>query len=212
MIAANSIAGVVLAGGQSRRMGGKDKSWIDIGGTPAIARACTRLAPQVAHLAINTNADPEPFQALEYPILADTLKDFPGPLAGVLTAMRWAHSLDNVTHIVTAATDTPFFPTDFVERLASEATGPENIVMAKSAGWVHPVFALWPIRLANALEAYLTVENERKILMFSERYDNRMVEFEDTLDPFFNVNTPEDLTVAQTRLVETEANSKQGQP
>ncbi|MEM1038420.1 MAG: molybdenum cofactor guanylyltransferase MobA [Pseudomonadota bacterium] len=212
MIAANNIAGVVLAGGQSRRMGGQDKSWIDIGGTPAITRACTRLTPQVAHLAINTNADPHPFHALNHPILADTLKDFPGPLAGVLSAMRWAQALDSITHIVTAATDTPFFPTDYVERLAWQAIEPDSIVMAKSSGWVHPVFALWPIDLADALEAYLTVENQRKILMFSERYDNRMVEFEDQPDPFFNVNTPEDLVAAQARLTETRTVSKQDQP
>jgi len=198
------IAGVVLAGGQSRRMGGQDKSWIDIGGQPAIARACNRLASQVAHLAVNTNADPARFEELGRPIIADTLQNYPGPLAGLLAAMRWAGTLSGITHIVTAATDTPFFPPDFVERLAQHASGDQMIVMAQSGDWVHPVFGLWPIALADALEHYLTVENERKILMFSERYDQQIVAFEDQPDPFFNINTPDDLATAQARLLRSE--------
>lgn len=203
MIAKENIAGLVLAGGQSRRMGGQDKSWLDINGKPCVQHALDGLRPQVSTLAINTNADPTPFKPFNLPILPDTLPDYPGPLAGVLTGLRWAAQSPNITHLATAATDTPFFPADLVTRLAKAARDVESVVMAQSgpAGdvWTHPVFALWPVALADALEAYLTVENERKIIVFSQRHNQTNVHFSDQPDPFFNINTPEDLALAQDR-------------
>ncbi|MEL6946096.1 MAG: molybdenum cofactor guanylyltransferase MobA [Pseudomonadota bacterium] len=206
MIPRETISGIVLAGGQSRRMGGQDKSWLDLNGTPAVERALERLRPQVANIAINTNADPAPFERFGVPILADTLPDYPGPLAGILTAMKWASTQPGVTHVASVATDTPFFPTDFVQRLSAAAPDTVSIVMAQSGPqgdvWTHPVFALWPVVLSDALERYLTVENERKIILFSQRHNQTNLHFGQTPDPFFNINTPHDLARAQDRLRE----------
>lgn len=200
-----AILGTVLAGGQSRRMGGTDKALVAIAGTPLIARVAARLAPQVGVMAINANGDAGRFDALGLPVFADTIGGHAGPLAGVLAAMRFATRHDmTFTHVATAATDTPFFPEDFVARLAAIATTPDTIAMATSDGNRHPVFALWPTALADDLERWLAETDTFKVMAWVKRHRFAPVDFPplpDGTDPFFNINTPEDLAAAE-RLAE----------
>ena len=198
------ILGVVLAGGQSRRMGGEDKALKPLAGRPMIAHVIERLAPQVGAMAINANDDPARFAGLSLPVFADTIGGHAGPLAGVLAAMRFAQSMETTpSHIATAATDTPFFPADIVTRLASEVTTADTIAMATSDGNRHPVFALWPVALADDLHGWLTTTDTFKVMAWVRRHRLVEVDFDmlaDGGDPFFNVNTPADLADAEARL------------
>ncbi|MEO1248763.1 MAG: molybdenum cofactor guanylyltransferase MobA [Pseudomonadota bacterium] len=193
------VTGVLLAGGQSRRMGGGDKCLLPVAGRPMLAHAIDRLAPQVSSLVLNANGPAERFADFDLPIAPDSVAGFVGPLAGILTGCRWAaaHHPDH-RFIVTAAADTPFFPTDLVARLVDAAMEEETIVLAASGGRTHPVFGLWPVGLADDLENWLAVPENRKILTWVNRHPNKLVEFDTRVgepagDPFFNINTPEDL-------------------
>ncbi len=197
------VTGVLLAGGQSRRMGGGDKCLLPVAGRPMLAHAIDRLAPQVGALVLNANGRSERFADFGLPVAPDSVAGFVGPLAGILTGCRWAaaHHADH-RFIVTAAADTPFFPTDLVARLVETAKDEEAIVLAASGGRTHPVFGLWPVRLADDLESWLAVPENRKILTWVNRHPNKMVEFDTgdgdpAGDPFFNINTPEDLRHAE---------------
>ncbi len=194
------IAGIILAGGQSRRMGGNEKSLMDISGFKPIELVAHRLTPQVDIMAINANGDAGRFSHIECPVIEDTVDGNVGPLAGVLAGMRWA-SEAGCQAIATAATDTPFFPKDLVSRLASARQDKIDIAMAKSGERIHPVFAIWPVALADELESFLVEEDKRKILEFANRYTLHEIEFAiDDIDPFFNINTPEDAQMAHSIL------------
>ncbi len=199
-----SEAGVILAGGLSRRMGGNEKSLLKLADKEPITWVSERLSPQCKHLAINANGEPSRFSFLSHTVIPDTVEGFVGPLAGVLAGMEWAKSIPGITHIVTAAADTPFIPADLVLRLRAAATGSDNgISMAHSRDRVHPVFGYWPITLANDLQRFLVIEDKRKILEFARRYTLNEVNFDDAgYDPFFNINTPEDLTHAERMVKE----------
>ena len=193
-----TVAGVILAGGLSRRMGGNEKSLLQLAGKQPVSWVADAMKPQVGHLALNANGDPDRFGFLNLPVLADTVEGFVGPLAGILAGMRWAAKLEGVSHLVSAAADTPFLPADLVEKLQAATVHHNDIAMADSVGRIHPVFGLWPIHLADELEHFLVVEDKRKILEFANRYSLHSVNFDKpNADPFFNINTPEDLDVAE---------------
>lgn len=202
------IAGLVLAGGLSRRMGGDDKALKPLAGRPMIAHVIDRLAPQVGAVAINANAAPEVYAEFGLPVLADVHPGYAGPLAGVLTGMEWAAGLPGVTHIATAATDTPFFPTDLVVRLAA-CSGDGRIVLARSPAGRHPVFGLWPVALRGDLARWLATSDTMKVLAWTDLHDTFWVDFApagpDAPDPFFNANTPEELAEAEAFLREANA-------
>lgn len=189
-----SIAGVILAGGKSMRMGGGDKGLLQLNGTSMLARIISRFRPQVTDLALNANGDPRRFAGFGLPVVADTFGDHAGPLAGVLAGLYWAHDLH--THIVTLPSDTPLLPADLVTRLAVVNDGAENrIVLANTAHGRQPVIGLWPVTLIGALEASLEA-GKAKVSEFIDGHDSRVAEFPllaGDVDPFFNVNTPEDL-------------------
>lgn len=197
---------VVLAGGRSTRMG-KDKALLMLGGTPLVAHVLERLRPQARAVAINANDDPSRFAALEVPVLADTVAGYPGPLAGLLAGMEWAKSV-GATGIVTIPTDSPFIPGDLVARLATSQSNPTHPVLAASCGRRHPVVALWPVALADALRDFLAASETFKVSVFADRCGAISVDFPAieldgrTIDPFFNVNTPEDFALAETILEE----------
>jgi len=198
-----NVLGVVLAGGQSRRMGGQEKSLMQIGEMTAIERVVSRLGKQVDDIIINANGDAARFEFLNLTVTADTVEGFAGPLAGVLASMRWAEANSKHTHIITAAADTPFFPSDYVSKMQTEDA---ELVLASSNGRRHPVFGLWPISLADNLETFLVDEENRKVMLFVERYKNALVEFpnmDDNQDPFFNINTPDDMTLAEIIAAES---------
>ena len=195
--------GIILAGGRATRMGGGDKGRLEIGGQSLLERVIARLGPQVGGLALNANGDPARFADTGLPVLADTLPEHPGPLAGVLAGLDWAAE-QGADRIVTAAADTPFFPTDLVARFEEAAEGMEMpLVLAASRDeasgklWRQPTFGLWPVALRHDLRAALT-GGLRKVVLWTDQHGGREAIFEaDGSDPFFNINTPEDLAVAR---------------
>lgn len=201
------VTGVLLAGGQSRRMGGGDKFLRDLAGKPMLAHVIDKLAPQVGTLVINANGDPARFASFGLPIVPDTFGDFAGPLAGLLAGLRWAAVNSRSPWIVTASADAPFLPLDFAPRLAAAAGSMDVIALAASGGRVHPVFGLWPVTLADELEQQLGA-GLRKMREWTHRHASVVVDFPFTrfrgrmIDPFYNVNTPEELDEAR-RLIES---------
>jgi molybdenum cofactor guanylyltransferase len=197
------VVGLLLAGGQSRRMGGGDKALRRLGGTSLLERVIERLRPQVAAIVLNANGDPARFAGFDLPVIPDSVPGFAGPLAGVLAGLDWsaAHHPD-CPFIASVATDAPFFPTDLVPRLASELEAAEaDLACAASAGRAHPVFGLWPVRLRNELCRAVLEEGVRKVDQWTARYNLVTVPFPDApVDPFFNANRPEDLALAATLL------------
>src|SRR5690606_25407851 len=168
-------------------------------GRPLLAHVIDRLRPQVDEIVLNANGDPARFARFGLPVVADTVEGFAGPLAGVLAGMRWAAARGH-SHVVSAAGDTPFFPTDLVARLL-EAKGAQPISMAATEDperglSEHPTFALSPVALADDLERALTESTMRKIIVWTSRHGCARAVFEGNL-PFFNVNTPEDLAEAE---------------
>ena len=204
------LAGVVLAGGLSRRMGGGDKSLKQLGGRPMLARVIERLAPQVGAVVLNANGDPARFKPFGLPVAPDPIAGFAGPLAGVLAGMEWASGFGAAfTHVVSVASDTPFFPADLVDRFVAAADGrPERIVLASSDGNRHPVFGLWPMALRQDLAHWMAGTDTYKVLVWTGRHDCVLCPFDmipfqgRAIDPFFNANTPEDLAEAEGLLTE----------
>lgn len=199
------VAGLILAGGRSRRMGGTDKSLLTLQGQPLVGRILDRLGPQAAPIAINTNGAPAAFRPFGVDIVADTIAGYQGPLAGILAGLEWAMGKPGTTHLLSVAGDTPFFPQDLARRLASDAD-PARIRVAASAGRAHPTFALWPVQLRDQLAAFLERGDTRRVMTFLEQAGMDVVEFpaeqlgQTTVDPFFNINTPEDLAEAERLL------------
>ena len=207
---ANPVLGVLLAGGQARRMGGGDKCLRPLGGRPILARVIERAAPQVRALLLNANGDPARFAAFGLPVAADVVEGFAGPLAGVLSGMEWARAeRPGCPWIATIATDTPFFPGDLVARLlAAIERESADLACAASAGRTHPVFGLWPVGLADDLRRAMLKEGIRKVDVWTARRRLAVVDFPTTpLDPFFNTNRPEDLAEAE-RLLERQQVSR----
>lgn len=193
------IAGVILAGGKATRMGGGDKGMRAIGGRRLIDHVIERLTPQVSAIVLNANGDPARFAEFGFPVLPDSLPDYPGPLAGVLAALDWAAE-HNISRVVSVAADTPFFPLDLVEALKSGA-GPEGLALAASpdeTGRIQrqPTFGLWPVALRHDLRAALE-GGLRKIVLWTDQHQAGQAVFSAPHDPFFNVNTPEDLAAAE---------------
>ncbi len=197
------VAGVILAGGLARRMGGRDKAFITLGGRPLVAHAIERLSPQTGALAINANGGAERFSQFGLPVIADTVEGFAGPLAGVLAGVLWAkEQAPGARWVISAATDTPFFPRDLVARfLAAVRESGARMACAVRKGRAQPVFGLWPVDIAEDLEHALVDEDLRKIDLFTARYKLAAVSFDETEDdPFFNINRPEDLARAEAVL------------
>ncbi|MEL6452221.1 MAG: molybdenum cofactor guanylyltransferase MobA [Pseudomonadota bacterium] len=195
--------GVILAGGLATRMGGGDKGRLTLGGEALITRVIARLSPQVAGLALNANGDPARFADLRLPVVADSVAGYAGPLAGVLAGLDWAaaHGADT---IVTAAADTPFLPCDLVPRLQVEAEGMAHpLVLAATDDpgrglSRHPTFGLWPVALRDDLRGALA-GGLRKVVQWTDAHHGRLAQFPDP-GAFFNVNTPDDLAMAEGML------------
>jgi molybdopterin-guanine dinucleotide biosynthesis protein A len=209
MAESSPILGVLLAGGRASRMGGGDKCLARLAGKPLVAWSIERLGPQVTALVLNANGDVHRFDAFGLPVIADyasrKIGDFAGPLAGVLAGMIYARAkAPQAAMIVTAATDTPFLPLDLVEKLKT-ASGGERLAVARSATGVHPVFGLWPLKLADDLRSDLE-GGKRKVRDWVAAKGATEVGFpperigKATVDPFFNINRPEDLVQAEALL------------
>src|SRR5271166_3964233 len=195
--------GVILDGGLARRMGGGDKGLVTLAGRPMLAYAIDALRPQCAALALSANGDPSRFEAFDLRVVPDDPPDFAGPLAGVLAGLehcrRGGVELDFAASL---AADAPFAPKDFVARLheARRASGAE-IAAAASGGRVHHVAAVWPVALAAELRRALADEGLRKVESFAERFSVAVLDWPcEPADPFFNVNTSEDLARAEALI------------
>jgi len=198
----NDVAGILLAGGRAERMGGGDKCLLRLGGHTLLDRAVARAAPQVAALALSANGDPARFSRSGLPVLADPVPDRPGPLAGILAGLRWAKYLNGCRWLASFATDGPFFPLDLVARLLDAASDAgAEVALPASAGRTHPVFGLWQIGLAAPLTAILDGDGPRAVERFARSRPCVVVSFDDRpVDPFFNVNRPDDLAEAERLL------------
>lgn len=195
------IAGLILAGGRGRRAGGVDKAFLPLSGRPLLEHVIARLAPQVEGVILNANGDPARFAAYSLPVVADTLPDHLGPLAGILAGLTYAAAhLPHVTGLVSVSVDTPFLPLDLVARLQARHAASGAAVCAASGDHRHPTVALWPLAVAPSLLSYLT-EGERKAGLFLRRCAALVEEWPATPDdPFFNINTLEDLATAGARV------------
>jgi molybdenum cofactor guanylyltransferase len=191
---------VILAGGLARRMGGGDKPLRAIGGKTLLARVIERLAPQCDALVLNANGNPARFASLGLPVIADTVEDFPGPLAGVLAGLDWtaAHRPD-AESMLSVPADCPFLPRDLTARLQRAGIAQHaTIAVAASGGRTHPVVALWPVALCHDLREALINDGVRKVDSFVARCSNVVVEWPVIpFDPFFNANAPTDLAEAE---------------
>ena len=197
------VVGLLLAGGQSRRMGGGDKALRLLGGIALLDRVIERLRPQVDALVLNANGDRARFARFALPTVADSVPGFAGPLAGVLAGLDWAAShRPDCPYVVSVATDAPFLPADLVARLAhglDEARA--DLACAASGGRSHPVFGLWPVWLRDDLRRAVVDQAISKVDLWTARYVLATVPFDDQpVDPFFNANRPEDLETAAALL------------
>lgn len=192
------IIGVILAGGQAKRMGGQDKALIELDGKPLLAHVTVRLARQVETMVLSANGDPAPYTTFGLPIVADSIEEG-GPLAGILAAMDWAREVHpGAKWLASVAVDTPLFPTDLVARL-QEALGESRAAVATSGGRPHPTFGLFDLSLAEDLRAYLET-GARKARGWSGVADAARANFPSKpQEPFANINTAEDLKNLDTR-------------
>ena len=194
--------GLVLAGGLARRMGGGDKALIRIGDKTILQRVLERLQPACSGVVLNANGDPARFAAFGLPVVADDVAGFAGPLAGILAGLDWmaAHA-PGIAWLASAPGDCPFLPHDLVARLhTARLAAQKPLACAQSGDWRHPVVGLWPVALREDLRHALVAENLRKIEVWTARHGVALAEWPTTpVDPFFNVNTPEDVAAA-TRL------------
>ncbi len=197
---AERVLGVILAGGRATRMGGRDKALIGFAGAPLVARVAAVLRPQVGRLALNANGDPARFAFLGLAVLPDPEPGQPGPLAGMLAGLDWAAATEPDAMMLAAPVDCPLLPADLVARLAVAAGG-RRIAMASSAGRLHPVVALCPPTLRQALRAGLRDGSAGKVGAFLRGFDHVVVEWPvDRFDPFANLNHPGEVAAAEAVL------------
>jgi len=192
--------GLVLAGGLARRMGGGDKAMLRIGGVTILDRVLDRLQPQCRGIILNANGDPMRFSATGLAVVADDVPGFAGPLAGILAGLDWAAAnAPDIAWVGSVPGDCPFLPRDLIGRLhAARTQAGAPLACARSGDWRHPVVGLWPVALRQDLQHALVEEDLRKIEVWTGRHGVALAEWPDKpVDPFFNVNTPEDAARAE---------------
>lgn len=195
-----SVVGVILAGGLARRMGGGDKCLLPLAGKTLLQRTIERAQPQVSSLLLNANGNSLRFARTRLPVVPDIYPDNLGPLAGIHAGLRWMQA-DNpdAEWLASFASDTPFFPTDIVARLFAAATAQHaQLAIATSNNRAHPIFALWHASLFGKIEQQLQTGEIPRLQDWIKQ--QKLVEVEFTAegyDPFFNINTPQDLYTAE---------------
>ncbi len=191
----NRPLGLVIAGGLASRMGGGDKSLIRIGGKTILERLLKRLAPQCGRVIINANGDASRFAFTGLPVVPDDVPDFAGPLAGILAGLDWAaKNTPETAYVASVPGDIPFLPHDLIARLqAARAKARQPLACARSGEWRHPAAGLWPVSLRHDLRQAVMVEDIHRMEAWTARHGIAIAEWPDApVDPFFNVNTPED--------------------
>lgn len=198
MNASESVVGIILAGGLARRMGGGDKCLLPLAGKTLLQRAIDRAGPQVDQLLLNANGNSLRFARTRLPVVPDVYSNNLGPLAGIHAGLHWmaSHS-SNAEWLVSFASDTPFFPENLTGALVGAAKS-SKLVVATSKLKLHPVFALWHISLKSEIEAVLQTGEAPRLQDWIKAQGALEVDFPaDTYDPFFNINTPQDLYAAE---------------
>ena len=182
-------------------MGGGDKNLKLLGGRPVLEHVIERVRPQVTQLALNANGDPARFAEYGLPVVPDSIEGFAGPLAVVLAGLDWAaEAVPECGWLLSAPTDAPFLPADLAEALLLAAKAGADLAVAASGGRAHPVAALWAASLRDPLRAALE-GGVRKVEDFTRDYRVRTVAFPtEPVDPFFNLNRPQDLEEAERLL------------
>ena len=201
-VPAPATFGLVLAGGQARRMGGGDKARIEIGGVTILDSVLATLSGQVQGMVINANGDPARYADTGLDVVADSVPDFAGPLAGILAGLDYLSRQNNgIEWMLSVPGDCPFLPDDLVERLheaRSKKGAGVPLACARSGEWRHPVVGLWPLALREDLRKALWDEGLHKIEIWTARHGVAVADWPDQpVDPFFNVNTPEDIAKAE---------------
>ena len=204
-MSATPTLGLVLAGGLARRMGGGDKPLTRVAGKTILSRVIERMTPQCQRLILNANGDPARFADTGLPVIPDDVPDFAGPLAGLLAGLDWAavHAPE-VAYVASVPGDCPFLPRDLVTRLhQARAASGQPLACARSGEWRHPVVGVWPVALRADLRQALTKEDLRKIELWTARHGVALADWPAApVDPFFNVNTPEDAAAAERLAVQ----------
>ena len=197
-----SITGVILAGGLAKRMGGGDKCLLPLGGKTLLQRSIERAQPQVSELILNANGNSLRFARSRLPVIADLFANFPGPLAGIHAALTFMDERNpNNEWLASFACDTPFFPRDMVQQLLA-AAGDSRLVVARSNGRVHPIFALWHASMLGKVEQRLQKGDTPRLQEWIEDFAPVYGDFSSaSYDPFFNINTPQDLYSAEAQLI-----------
>jgi molybdopterin-guanine dinucleotide biosynthesis protein A len=190
------VTAVILAGGMARRMGGLDKGLIELAGRPMVAHIHRAIAPQVRAVVINANRNLDAYAALGTAVVPDALTGFQGPLAGMASGLRAAHT----DWILTLPCDSPFVPPDMADRMcAALLEQAAELAVASDGQRLQPVFALLSRSLLPSLDAFLG-EGERKIDRWFARHRMATVSFADHPDAFINVNTPEQRAAVEAQL------------
>jgi molybdopterin-guanine dinucleotide biosynthesis protein A len=186
---------------------GRPKAAVVLGGQTMLARVVERLSPQAASIAVNLNSDPGIALPSGHPVIADTMSGLPGPLAGVLAALQHARKVaPEASHVLTVPIDTPFFPVTLTARLQGALIVGDEIAVAWSLGEMHPLFALWPLSIADDLDVWIRTDEKRRVRAFIARHPSVAVDFPTVttkaglLDPFLNINTPQQLEQAEEWL------------
>jgi molybdopterin-guanine dinucleotide biosynthesis protein A len=209
-LSAPHLIGLILAGGMGRRLGHTDKALLPLAGRPLLGHVLERLAPQVAAIYLSANGDPQRFASFGLPVLPDLHADQPGPLAGIVSAFQQT----SATWILSVAVDLPFLPLDLLHRLHSAlpSTPSPGLAVAFSAGQCHYVVALWHRSLLEPLQNALE-GGRRSLRDWFAQHPHCQVSFsarEGHPDPFFNINQPADLQLAEAILAQQQELSSPG--
>jgi molybdopterin-guanine dinucleotide biosynthesis protein A len=194
---------VILAGGVAQRLGGGDKPLRQLGDRTILSWIIERIDPQVQHLALSANGDANRFSDLNLPVLPDRLASL-GPMAGVLSAMEWTkRNNPEASHVLTLSGDTPFIPRDLVQNLAKIVDSEQKMIAsASSAGRPHPTISFWPIAAFDQITDAILNDKGRRVLDWLTIFHSRTVEWDhQPFDPFFNINTPDDLREAEKIMI-----------
>lgn len=199
MKAPESVVGIILAGGLARRMGGGDKCLLPLAGKTLLQRTIDRAQPQVTQLLLNANGNSLRFARTRLPVVPDVFPDNLGPLAGIHAGLNWMQTKSPTAEwLVSFASDTPFFPTDLAEQFLSAVSSGTKLVVASSKLNIHPVFALWHISLKVEIETQLKTGKAPRLQEWMKNHNPVQVDFPaDKYEPFFNINTPQDLYAAE---------------
>lgn len=200
------ILGAIIAGGQSRRMAGSNKLLLKLQDEFLLARAARKLSQQISQVVINLNSKEDAINSLGHQIILDEHNDHQGPLAGIYSVLNWVHqSHDEIDYVMTAPADAPFFPDDLANTL-SEGIGPNHIAIAHYDGYPQQLFGLWSVKCLKDLSLFLENPGNRKVMTFIRSKNWVQVDIKkQEIDPFMNINTPEDWQMAQN-IVASQSN------